>query len=220
VLGPAFHPQSYSGLFPPTRLAFAGDGRGFDVDSEAFRVRQFVTVIPDAAEDADGLAEGSAQNIGGVSASFEARRAGTAGRGSEAGFRGMRAVDTAGMVIEGPVRLGPRAVRVRLRTTPLRGPRNGLLAGSPSIDWDLTITIDTSGVEPVYEVTGTWDGYPAMELAINRERVLAFMPGSGTVELLKLLPGYGDVSFAGRGVLGRPSTTDEHPRFERLGVSP
>jgi hypothetical protein len=200
VLGPSLHPQSYRGLFPPTRLVFAGDGRGFDLDSEAFRARQVVTIVPDAAEDADGFVEGSAQNLGGVSRSFEAPREGAI-RG---GLQETSPVDTEGMVIEAPVRLGPHAVRVRLRTAPLRGPRNGLIAGSPSIDWDFTVTVDVSGPEPVYEVTGRWDGYPAMELAINHDRVLAYMPGSGTAELLKLLPGYGDVHFNRRVSLAGP----------------
>src|SRR5262245_48467519 len=59
VNGPRIHPQAYAGLLPPRRLTFAGDDRGFDVDSTSFRARQVVTVIPDAAEDADGLLEGS-----------------------------------------------------------------------------------------------------------------------------------------------------------------
>jgi hypothetical protein len=38
----------------------------------------------------------------------------------------------------------------------MRGPRNPLIVGSPSIDWDIGITIDNSGPEPIYEVAGTW----------------------------------------------------------------
>jgi hypothetical protein len=85
------------------------------------------------------------------------------------------------------------------------------MAGSPSIDWDIRITIDTSGPEPMYEVVGTWDGYPAAELYINRQPVFTFAPGRETSsgrELLKLLPGYGDFRFVRRGRLTGPSTGD------------
>ena len=90
------------------------------------------------------------------------------------------------------------------------GPRNRLIAGSPSIDWDIGITIDTSGPEPIYEVTGTWDGYPAVELYINRQPVFTFMPENkqgSSRDLLKLLPGYGDFRFVRRGRLTGPSAT-------------
>src|SRR4051812_43939409 len=39
VLGPRVHPQSFCGVHPPRRLAFAGDDRGFDVDSTCYRAK-------------------------------------------------------------------------------------------------------------------------------------------------------------------------------------
>jgi len=45
-------------------------------------------------------------------------------------------------------------------------------AAAPSIDWDLTLTLDTSGPEPKYELTGKWDGYPAMEIYVNRQPII------------------------------------------------
>jgi hypothetical protein len=229
LLAPAFHPQSYAGLLPPTRLAFAGDHRGFDVDAPSYRARQVVTVIPDEAEDADGLLEGSQRNLGGITESFDAGLALIDGRidnddrtGAPGGRRikqGEIAVDTGGMLIDDPIRLGPHRVFVRLRTAFLGGPRNRLVAGSPSIDWDIGITIDTSGPEPIYEVSGTWDGYPAVELYVNRQPVFTFMPGQESAssrDLLKLLPGYGDVRFVRRGCLTGPSTADLRRRVTDL----
>jgi hypothetical protein len=202
------------------RLAFAGDDHGFNVDASSYRARQVVTVIPDEADDPDGLLEGSKRNLGGITESFDAGLALADGRiddddrtGAPGGRRikqGEIAVNTDGMIIDGPIRLGPHCVFVRLRTALMGGPRNRLIAGSPSIDWDIGITIDTSGPEPSYEVAGTWDGYPAAELYINRQPVFTFMPGEGSSssrDLLKLLPTYGDFRFVRRGRLAGPSTS-------------
>jgi hypothetical protein len=218
LVGPTIHPQSYGGLVPPSRLIFAGDDRGFDVDATSYRARQVVTVIPDEAEDADGLLEGSKRNLGGLTESFGVRPAMANGRiddGDRIGAperhtvkRGEIAVNTEGMIIDDPIRLGPHCVFIRLRTAFMGGPRNRLIAGSPSIDWDIGVTIDTSGPEPIYEVSGTWDGYPAAELYINRQPVFTFTPGehASTWDLLKLLPGYGDLRFVRRGRLTESST--------------
>jgi hypothetical protein len=221
LVAPWIHPQSYGSLVPPMRLAFAGDDRGFDVDAPSYRARQVVIVIPDEADDADGLLEGSKRNLGGITESFDAGPALDDGRiddddrtvapGGQAIKHGEIAVDTDGMIIDDPVRLGPHCVFVRFRTALMGGPRNRLIAGSPSIDWDIGITIDTSGPEPLYEVVGTWDGYPAAELYINRLPVFTFMPGeesSSSRDLLKLLPGYGDFRFVRRGRLVGSSTAD------------
>lgn len=202
LYGPALHPQSYTGILPPRRLVFAGDDSG-----STFRARQVVTVVADSGQDHDGLVEGSMRNIGGVTESFVAQDALADGRIDDtdraACMRGMSAVATTGMAIEGPLRRGPKRVFVRLRTLPFHGPTNRLVLGAPAIDWDLGITIDTSGAEPVYEVAGTWDGYPAAELTINGQPVYSFRP-ERTRDLVKLLPLYGDVRVDTRGTL-RPS---------------
>jgi hypothetical protein len=218
VLGPLLHPQSYRGILPPRRRAFAGDGRGFDVDATTYRALQVVTVIPDEDADADGLLEGSKQNRAGVSESFVAKLALADGRLDDRDRRAARedgrygwervAADATGMIIDGPSRLGPHAVRVRFRTRPFGGPRNRMVLGSPAIDWDFTVTIDTSGAEPRYRVVGRWDGYPAAELYINRQPVFTSAPGgrsATTLELLRLLPVYGDLTIATSGALARPA---------------
>jgi hypothetical protein len=220
LVAPSIHPQAYGGIMPPSRLAFAGDDREFDVDATSYRAKQVVTVVPDESVDADGLLEGSKQNLGGTTESFDARLALADGRIDQAdrtGAPGDRkikheevAVNIDGMIIDDPVRLGPHRVFVRFRTSLVGGPRNRLIAGSPSIDWDIGVTIDTSGPDPLYEVAGVWDGYPAAELYINRQPVFTFMPGresGSTLDLLKLLPGYGDLRFVRRGRLVDPSAS-------------
>jgi hypothetical protein len=217
LVAPSIHPQAYGGILPPSRLAFAGDDRGFDVDATSYRAKQVVTVIPDESVDADGFEEGSKRNLGGTTESFDARVALANGRiddDDRTGAQGDRkikheevSVDTDGMIIDDPIRLGPHRVFVRLRTSLVGGPRNRLIAGSPSIDWDIGVTIDNTGPEPLYEVAGVWDGYPAAELYINRQPVFTFMPAGepgSTRDLLKLLPGYGDLRFVRRGRLAEP----------------
>jgi hypothetical protein len=220
LVAPSIHPQAYSRIVPPSRLAFAGDDRGFDVDATSYRAKQVVTVVPDASPDADGLQEGSKQNLGGITESFDAGLALADGRIDEAdrmaapGDRRIKheevAVNTDGMIIDDPIRLGSHRVFIRLRTALVGGPRNRLIAGSPSIDWDIGVTIDTSGPDPLYEVAGVWDGYPAAELYINCQPLFTFMPGSesgSTRDLLKLLPGYGDLRFGRSGRLADPSAS-------------
>ena len=144
LLGPFIHPQSYRGVAPPMRLAFAGDDRGFNVNATTFRAKQIVTVIPDEADDSDGLLEGSRRNLGGLSESFLALPALADGRiddrdryGTSDGCRIKHdevRVDTDGMIIDDPVRLGPHSVRIRLRTAARGGPqRAGYGLGPRSI---------------------------------------------------------------------------------------
>jgi hypothetical protein len=213
VVAPWMHPESYAGP-SARRLVFSGDDRTFDVDATRYRARQRVTIVADAAIDADGLVEGSKQNLGGRTESFVAADALADGRIDDADRdeilgdgkqkHAETAVDPAGMTVDDPVRLGPRRVSVRLWTSAKGGPRDQLISGAPSIDWDLTLVIDTSGPRPTYELTGTWDGYPACELYVNRKPILLRSPGAGPAsftDLLKLGPGMADEKIELRGTL-------------------
>src|SRR5262249_56060291 len=133
--------------------ALGGDGGGVEVDETSYRAKQVVTVVPDESVDADGLQEGSKQNLGGTTESFDARLALADGRIDQAdrtGAPGDRkikheevAVNTDGMIIDDPVRLGPHRVLVRFRTSLVGRPRHRLIAGSPSIDWAIRVTINS-----------------------------------------------------------------------------
>ena len=215
VLAPPIHPQSFTGAIPK-RLVFSGDDRAFDVDATRYRAKQVVTVVPDEQLDAHGLFDNFKPNLGGQTESFIAqlaledgklddrdRRAG-GGKLGPSPFHRKVAVDTGGMLIDDPIRLGPKRVSVRLHTAASGGPRDQLIAGAPSIDWDLTIIIDTSGPTPKYDVAGTWDGYPAMEIYINRQPVYQYRgedrPPTMT-DLMKLVPKYGDLKVDKSGTL-------------------
>jgi hypothetical protein len=53
-----------------------------------------------------------------------------------------------------------------------------LLTISAAIDWDLTITIDTSSGRTRYAITGDHDGFPAYEVYINKTPIWRYNPGS------------------------------------------
>ncbi len=53
-------------------------------------------------------------------------------------------------------------------------------------------------------MAGTWDGYPAAELYINRQPVWTYTPSAErltTLSILKLLPAYADVRVDEAGVI-------------------
>lgn len=218
VLAPVIHPQSFTGMIPK-RLVFSGDDRAFDVDATRYRAKQVVTIVPDEALDADGLYRDSKLNLGGQTESFLAKlaledgkiddddRRQDGGKGGPKRLHRKVAVDTSGMLIDDPIRLGPKRVSVRLHTAGSGGPRDQLIAGAPSIDWDFTIVIDTSGPTPKYELAGRWDGYPAIELYINRQPIYQYRgedrPPTMT-DLMKLAPKYGDLTVEKSGALLTP----------------
>jgi len=214
VLAPPIHPQSFTGAIPK-RLVFSGDDRAFDVDATRYRAKQVVSVVPDEAIDADGLYNDAKLNLGGRTQSFIAKLALADGKLDIADTVGGKGndlrplqkevpVDTSGMLIDDPIRLGPKRVSVRLHTAKSGGPRDQLIAGAPSIDWDFTIFIDTSGPAPKYELAGTWDGYPAMEIYINRQPIYQYRGEDRQPtmsDLMKLAPGYGDLTVDKSGTL-------------------
>jgi hypothetical protein len=61
-----------------------------------------------------------------------------------------------------------------------------------TLDWDFTITIDTSSGMPEWTLTGKHDGFPAYELYINDTEIYRYSPGpapySFFTQVRKLLP--------------------------------
>jgi hypothetical protein len=160
VAAPWMHPQSYVGA-NARRLVFSGDDRSYDVDAVRYRARQRVTIIADGAADADGLVEGTKQNLGGRTESFVASQALADGR-----------IDD--------------------------DDRDVLLGDA----WRKHA--EQAGPKPTYELTGTWDGYPAAELYVNRTPIFRRTPDAGpasVTDLLKLAPKVGDEKVELRGTL-------------------
>jgi hypothetical protein len=76
------------------------------------------------------------------------------------------------------------------------GPSNPLIPfyGRPfgSLDWDFTITIDTSTGTPEWTLTGRHDGFPAYEIYINDMEIYRYSPGPAPYDFVtqvrKLFP--------------------------------
>jgi hypothetical protein len=99
-------------------------------------------------------------------------------------------------------RTGPHALSIRLAGrvgNPLiRGA--GIIA---AIDWDLILTLDSSGPTTHWTLTGTDDGFPSWELYINGKPIYVrdAPPPYTDADLRKLLPGLGDLQINILGIL-------------------
>jgi hypothetical protein len=178
---------------PPVRhLFFAGDNRGFSASATSFRTRQTVTVVSEQAVDADGIKDGTTpQNSVGQTRSYasDALDDGTINAADNDGtLNDCHLLHQTGLASTGAMqimvtRTGAHEVRVRM----FGGADNPLVAGSCSIDWDLTLTINTAGSTPQYTLVGTHDGFPAYEVYVNGRSIYTFDPGPAPYSLSVLL---------------------------------
>jgi len=192
VTGP---PQSRCGFPPINQLSFEGDNRGFDPAATSFRTRQVVSVAADEAVDADGLIDGTDQNLVGTTRSYapDALADGVIDASDDDGVLGdctllhdEGTASTSDMHID-VMRIDPDRVQVHLHG----GAGNPLVFGAPDIDWDFTIEIDVSGSSPTWTLTGSHDGFPAYEIYINGQTIYTYSPGSppfGFSDLRALFP--------------------------------
>ncbi len=160
----------FTGIVPRT-LSYKGDDRPFDPNSNAFRTRTIVTIDTDPAIAPTGQL-GGAQKLTGITKSYArynsldangdltpAALADTTeedcsllhqtGQEGSDGFHGE---------VE---RLSPTQVEVRLHGFA----SNPLAAIQCSIDWNITVWVDTSSGQ--YTYSGTHDVFPSYELAIS-----------------------------------------------------
>lgn len=181
------------------KLYFGGDNRGFHPAAPTYRVRQLVAVIPDQILDADGLVDGSVQNLAGEARAYaeDAMADGIIDLADEDGlasdcslFHKAHLAETDLMDVA-VTRTGPKTVNIRFGgalDSPLAGPAQVLGA----IDWEFTLTLDSS-VEPGrWTLSGAHDGFPAYEIYINGIEVYRHDPGLPPYEFArdvrKLLP--------------------------------
>ena len=182
-------PQYRCGELPGEVVILKGDDRGFDVDSDRYRLRQTATVVT-GGRDQDGIRDGTRpESLVGESKSY-ARNALDNGKIdvsdddvklNDCHLLHERATATNQDMYITVNKINSEKTSIRMHGfagLPLSyiGPSP---AGAPAIDWDFTIIIDTSGRYPSWAITGAHDSFPAYEVFINRIPIYTFDPGPG-----------------------------------------
>ena len=179
----------------PQQLVFAGDDRGFDPNATSFRTRQTVGVVSEQSANSSGVGTAAVEAVGESKAYAPDALAGdnridpadddaTLGDCHLLHSRGT--ASTSNMHVD-VTRVNEHQVKAHL----YGGAGNPLVAGAPAIDWDLTLTIDTSGATPHWTLTGAHDGFPAYEVYVNGQTLYTYSPGPGPYgfgDILKLFP--------------------------------
>jgi hypothetical protein len=142
---------------------FGGDNRGFDPNASSYRARQEVIVM--TGTNYSGLQPGSEQELPGTSLAY------------------MHTISR-GPVLIGSKRANPSGMHVALIGASqndviahmVGSISNPLVPHAPPIRWDLTVDINTSGSAASYKITGSRSEFPALEVDINGDEVLASPP--------------------------------------------
>jgi hypothetical protein len=180
------------GLLKPLYYHGDGDQRYFDPNSPAYRTRQVVKLIPEEAVEPSGFKDEPEHKIG-ESRSYapDAIADGVVDYRDDDAVLGdckllhKRATASTSKMKADVTRINEHKVSVRLHG----GAANPLLIEAPSIDWDFTITIDTSGGSPAWTLKGAHDGFPGYEIYINNQRIYGRVPAGKTIaEINKLFP--------------------------------
>ena len=182
--------------FRPMFYVFAGDDRSFDPNATSFRTRQLVGVVPESSADADGLEDGSIAELVGPSKAYAPDALAGDNKITPADddavlhdchlLDNVASASTSNMHVD-VTRVNAHQVSVHLHG----GAANPLVPAAPAIDWDLTVTIDTSGAKPHWTIKGSHDGFPAYEVYVNGQTIYTYTPGPGPYsfgDLLKLFP--------------------------------
>lgn len=197
---------------PGRQLYFAGDDRGFSATATSFRTRHVVTVVPEVSGDADGdgIADGTTPlPLVGETRSYTIEALldnGRIGPEDDDGvlgdcflLHGSGTASTGNMRVL-VTRTGDHSVRARI----FGGASNPLSFAAPAIDWDVTVTIDTSTGTPQWTLTGAHDGFPAFELYVEGTALHLYDPGAPPYTFFghvrKLFPPL-DVTVSGSGEL-------------------
>lgn len=169
-----------------TELYLDGDDRGFDPNSQDYRLKQLVNVVT-GASDADGIKDGTTpQNLVGVSEAYapnavadgkldESDDDGVLGDCHLLHLRDQASNENMHITVN---KISDNTVVVNMHGgagLPFKPKHFG--SPAPEINWEYTITIDTSGEHPTCRIEGQHDGFPAYEVYINGKRIYEYWPG-------------------------------------------
>jgi hypothetical protein len=174
-------------------LYYRGDNRSFSAAAPNYRVREKVTVIPDSvvgeAVDANGLKKNSIERLIGQTRSYAEDAIlnnNMIDVGDDDGVpddcilfhQAATALITDGNGMEVTVeRINEHKVTIHLTGGP-GNPLNTAAKLGANLDWDYTITIDTSADKPNWTLKGAHDGFPAYEIYINDQEIYTYSPGT------------------------------------------
>jgi hypothetical protein len=171
-----FIPSSSVSMFG---ISFAGDGRGFSYDSRGYRSMQVLRVETDPARATNPLRS----QFRDVGTTHRLKPDPASAKGSVEGLTASGSRDASGnasVIVRGSA------------DNPLANP-------SAAIDYSLSISVSLSGDR--LSISGSQDGFPAMEIYVRNEKgqvtpVYQFDPASAGNGLGSLFPGVGDQSVS------------------------
>lgn len=185
VDGPPFSGVIYEG---DNRIAANGQAI-FGRNINAFRTRQTVKAIALDSYDSDGIQTGSIVNTAGTSIEYDKTSSVTATNNISAAANAdtilgdgtlKTAVGTATMA--GSTITATRVSDRKIKLTFDMAENNPLVGLSPDIDYDFELLIDYSDpATPVWQLTGTHDGFPCYEVYMNNQPLLQHDSQSETV---------------------------------------
>jgi hypothetical protein len=190
-------PAPHLGLPPvihgPQHLVFAGDDRGFDPNATSFRTRQTVGVVPEQSASDSGIGTPPSEQVGeSKSYASDALADGKiTSADDDAVLHDCHLLDDRGFASTSGMHVDVTRVNAHQVKAHLYGGAGNPLLIAPAIDWDLNLTIDTSGSKPHWTLTGAHDGFPAYEVYVNGQTIYTYSPGPGPYgfgDILKLFP--------------------------------
>ena len=197
VVGP---PQAFCLNFSEPRagiwkqLFFAGDNRSFSATAGSYKTRQLVTVVAKEAADEDGIKDDTTPaNLVGETKAYasDALEDGSIDAADDDGvLNDCHLLHDRGRASNASMRISVTRIDAHKVSAHLfGGAANPLVIGAPAIDWDFTITLDTSGSQPQWTLQGAHDSFPAYEIYINNVSIYAFDPGPPPYTLVDHLGG-------------------------------
>lgn len=192
LVAPQLWPPKITG---PQHLVFAGDDRGFDPNATSFRTRQTVGLVPEESSSSSGVGTAPAELVGESKAYAPDALAGdnrVDPADDDAVLHDCHLLQDRGFASTSNMHVDVTRVNAhQVKAHLYGGAGNPLVSGAPDIDWDLTLTIDTSGSKPHWTLSGKHDGFPAYEVYVDGQTLYTYSPGPGPYglgDIVKLFP--------------------------------
>ena len=172
----------YSGEIIPRQLYFKGDDRTFGASTKRYRGRYVFKASPDDQTLAGGVVVGSLRRLVGQTREYASDAIRNNGRlgpeDDDRVLRDCRLLTNFRTARNTEMRLSSSRINskeISMRIYGYLG--NPLITPEVPADWDITLTLNTSGTQPRWTLTGSHDGFPAYELYIDGRLIYKSDPG-------------------------------------------